>query len=36
MEIATIRANVVEDREAIIAKVFTRLNRYIANIIKLQ
>jgi hypothetical protein len=36
MEIAMIRANVVENREATMARFFNRLNRDIANVVELQ
>jgi hypothetical protein len=36
MEIAMIRANVVEDREATMARFFNGLNRDIANVVELQ
>jgi len=36
MEIAMIRANVVEDREATMARFLNRLNRDIANVVKLE
>jgi hypothetical protein len=36
MEIAMIRANVIEDREATMAKVLNKLNRDIANVVELQ
>ena len=36
MEIATIRANVEEDREAIMARFLNGLNRDIANVVELQ
>jgi hypothetical protein len=36
MEIAMIRANVVEDREAIMARFLNGLNRDIANVVELQ
>lgn len=36
MEITMIRDNVVEDREAIMARFLTRLNREIANVVELQ
>ena len=36
MEIAMIRANVIEDREATMARFLNGLNRDIANVVKLQ
>ena len=36
MEIAMIRANVIEDSEATMAKVLNKLNRDIANVVELQ
>jgi len=36
MEIVMIRANVIEDREATMARFLNRLNRDIANIVELQ
>jgi len=36
MEIAMIRPNVVEDREATMARFLNGLNRYIANVVELQ
>ena len=36
MEIAMIRANVEEDREAIMARFLNGLNRDIANVVELQ
>jgi len=36
MEIATIRANVIEDREATMARFLNGLNRDIANVVELQ
>jgi membrane-bound lytic murein transglycosylase B len=36
MEIAMIRANVVEDREATMARFLNVLNRDIANVVELQ
>jgi hypothetical protein len=36
MEIAMIRANVVDDREATMARFFNGLNRDIANVVELQ
>jgi hypothetical protein len=36
MEIAMIRANVIEDREATMARFLNRLNRDIANVVELQ
>jgi hypothetical protein len=36
MEVAMIRANVEEDREATMARFLSRLNRDIANVIELQ
>jgi hypothetical protein len=36
MEIAMIRANVVEDREATMARFLNGLNRDIANVVELQ
>jgi hypothetical protein len=36
MEIALIRANVVEDREATMARFLNGLNRDIANVVELQ
>ena len=36
MEIAMIRANVIEDREATMARFLNGLNRDIANVVELQ
>jgi len=36
MEIVMIRANMIEDREATMARFLNRLNRDIANIVELQ
>jgi NRPS condensation-like uncharacterized protein len=36
MEIAIIRVNVVEDREATMARFLNRLNQDIANVVELQ
>jgi phosphopantetheine adenylyltransferase len=36
MEVATIQANVKEDREATMARFLSRLNRDIANVVELQ
>jgi hypothetical protein len=36
MEIAMIRANVIEDREATMPRFLNRLNRDIANVVELQ
>ena len=36
MKIATIRVNVVEDREAIMTRFFNGMNKEIANVIELQ
>jgi hypothetical protein len=36
MEIAMIRANVIEDREATMARFLNELNRDIVNVVKLQ
>jgi hypothetical protein len=36
MEIAMIRANVVEDREATMARFLNGLNQNIANVVELQ
>jgi hypothetical protein len=36
MDIAMIRTNMVEDREATMARIFNELNREITNVVELQ
>ena len=36
MDIAMIRTNMVEDKEATMARLFNELNRKIANVVELQ